>query len=136
MIVGIWLAAVTAVHCRGARGRCSACQVSLWQVVAFTFASSSCWLRKLCAASPYAFLVASSHSSSQAPKPTAPARQKASRPRRLAAPEEHEDEHPRRINAYLASQWLSISSTAALRNGPYGAIGEWAAKELPKAIVG
>ncbi len=42
----------------------------------------------------------------------------------------------RRINAYLASQWLSISSTAALRNGPYGAIGEWAAKELPKAIVG
>ena len=42
----------------------------------------------------------------------------------------------RRINQYLASQWLSISSTAALRNGPYGAIGEWAAKELPKAIVG
>ena len=42
----------------------------------------------------------------------------------------------RRINAYLGSQWLSISSTAALRNGPYGAIGEWAAKELPKAIVG
>ena len=42
----------------------------------------------------------------------------------------------RRINAYLGSQWLSVSSTAALRNGPYGAIGEWAAKELPKAIVG
>ena len=86
--------ALPTVHAAVARGLLKSL-VSLWQVVAFTFASR-CRGRglcaKLCAASLCASSSRSSHFSSQAPKPTA--RGTPSEPPAPAvAPEGHEDEH-------------------------------------------
>ena len=41
------------------------------------------------------------------------------------------------VVTYLETQTLALMSTATLRNGPYGSVGEWAGKDLlPKSYWG